>query len=128
MIALPDWPEQTVAILSTTGDDPHAIPVSTAVRRGPQTVVFALGLRRASLTRLQADPRCALTIIAGEDLAFTVHGRASAELLDAIARVTLEVASIQDHMAPAFTISAGVRWRWTADEAAERDARNRALL
>ena len=29
---LPEWPEGTVAVLSTAG--PHAIPVSTAVRAG----------------------------------------------------------------------------------------------
>src|SRR4051794_6854264 len=111
MDALPQWPEQTVAILSTAGDAPHAIPVSTAVRRGPRTIVFGLGLRRASLARLQEDPRCALAVLAGGDVAFTAHGRASVERLDAIARVTLAVASIQDHMTSAFTIAAGVDWR-----------------
>jgi hypothetical protein len=128
MDALPHWPEQTVAVLSTAGDAPHAIPVSTAVRRGPRTIVFALGLRRSSLARLQDDARCALAVIAGDDVAFTAHGRASIERLDAIARVTLEVDSIQDHMTTTFTIAAGVAWHWTSDEAIERDARTRALL
>ena len=54
----------TVAVLSTGAGEPHAIPVSTAVRRGPREVAFALALRRESLARLRLDPRCALTLIA----------------------------------------------------------------
>ena len=71
---LPDWPPGTVAVLTTHGADPHAIPVSTGVRRGPTTILFALSLRRESLARLRADPRCALTIVAGGDVAVTAHG------------------------------------------------------
>ena len=59
---IPDWPEGTVAILTTAG--PHAIPVSTALRTGARTVVFALGPSRGSLARLREDPRCALALIA----------------------------------------------------------------
>ena len=53
---LPDWPPGTVAILSTAGGAPHAIPVSTAVRAGPRRVLLALARTRASLARLRDDP------------------------------------------------------------------------
>ena len=55
--ALPEWEEGTVAVLSTIGDEPHAIPVSTAVRAGPRRVLLALALRRRSLALLRARPR-----------------------------------------------------------------------
>ena len=77
MDELPAWPAGTVAVLSTGAGEPHAIPVSTAVRRGPRTIVFALALRRESLARLRADPRCALTVLAAGNVAFTALGRAS---------------------------------------------------
>src|SRR6185295_15230638 len=67
---LPDWPTGTVAILSTAGGAPHAIPVSTAVRAGPRRVLLALARTRDSLARLRADPRCALIVIAAGDVAF----------------------------------------------------------
>ena len=76
MDELPDWPVGTVAILSTGGGAPHGIPVSTALRAGPRTVLLALALRRESLARLRTDPRCALTILDGRDLAFTAHAHA----------------------------------------------------
>jgi hypothetical protein len=71
---IPDWPPATVAILATAG--PHAIPVSTAMRAGPQTVLLALGPNRGSLERLRDDPRCALAVIA-EGVAVTLRGRAT---------------------------------------------------
>ena len=66
-----------MAVLSTGAGGPHAIPVSTAVRVGPRTVVFALALRRESLARLREDARCALTVITGGDVALTAYGRAT---------------------------------------------------
>ena len=43
-VTVPDWPPGTVAILTTVAADgaPHAIPVSTALRIGPRTVMLAL--------------------------------------------------------------------------------------
>ena len=104
---LPEWPPGTVAVLSTAGRAPHAIPVSTAVRAGPRRVLLALARTRTSLARLRQDPACALTVLAAPDLAFTACGRATV---------------IQDHADPRFTIEGGVRWRWTDPDAAERDA------
>ena len=79
MDELPAWPAGTVAVLSTGAGEPHAIPVSTAVRRGPREIVLALALRRESLARLREDPRCAVTILAAGNLALTAVGRAVVE-------------------------------------------------
>ena len=76
MNELPEWEPGTVCVLSTGGGDPHAIPVSTAVRAGPRRVLLALAARRETLARLRREPRCALTIMAGGDVACTVHARA----------------------------------------------------
>jgi hypothetical protein len=127
--ALPEWPDGTVAILSTGAGAPHAIPVSTCVRAGPRTVLLALAQRRESLTRLRSDPRCALAIVA-EGVAVTAHATATIlhDLTDAVVAVRLDVDEIQDHDQPTFAIDAGVEWRWTDDEARERDAQLRAAL
>jgi len=131
--ALPDWPPGTVAVLSTGGEAPHAIPVSTGVRAGPRALLFALALRRESLARLRADPRCALTLLAEGDLALTAHGRASVveepmAVADRVAALRLDVERIQDHNQPRYVVEAGVRWRWTDPEADAQDARIRAAL
>jgi hypothetical protein len=129
MDELPSWPAGTVAVLSTGAGEPHAIPVSTAVRRGPRELVLALGLRRESLARLREDPRCAVTILAAGNLALTALGRAVVEEEgERIAVVRVSVERIQDHGQDTFVIDDGVQWRWT-DEAAERtDAEVRARL
>jgi hypothetical protein len=126
---LPQWEDGTVAILSTGAGAPHAIPVSTCVRAGPRTVLLALAHRRESLTRLRCDPRCALTILTAS-VAVTAHATAAIlhDLNDAVVAVRLDVDEIQDHDQPTFAIESGVRWRWTADEARERDAEIRAAL
>ena len=131
MDELPEWPEGTVAVLSTgAGEgDPHAIPVSTATRRGPRTVTFALALRRESLARLRSDPRCALTVLAAGDLAFMALGRALVvRELGRSAVLEFEVERIQDHGRDTFAIDAGVQWHWTSEDAARADAAVRAAL
>ncbi|MEO8686792.1 MAG: hypothetical protein ABI611_01070 [Solirubrobacteraceae bacterium] len=125
---LPDWPDGTVTVLSTGGGAPHAIPVSTAVRSGPQTVHFALGLRRVSLARLREDPRCALTVLAA-GLAVTALGAATVvEETDRVAFVRLDVEEVQDHDRPTFALEDGVRWHWTDEDAERADAEIRAAL
>jgi flavin reductase (DIM6/NTAB) family NADH-FMN oxidoreductase RutF len=129
MRELPDWPPGTVAILATGGGAPHAIPVSTAVRAGPRTVLFALAPSRESLARLRADPRCALALLAAGDVAVTLYGRAAvAGDVGGVVAVRLEVDEVQDHGLPTFEIEAGVRWRWRDPEAERRDADVRAGL
>jgi hypothetical protein len=130
---LPAWAAGTVAVLTTAGDRPHAIPVSTAVRLGPRRAALALARTRASLERLRADPRCALTLLAGDDVAFTAHARAAIvedpmAVAGSVVAVVLDVEDVQDHADPRFAIEAPVAWRWTDAEAAERDAAIRAAL
>lgn len=131
--ALPEWGPGTVAVLSTGAGPPHAIPVSTAVRMGPRTIVLALALRRESLARVRDDPRCALTVMSGGDVAFTAHGRATivedpmAES-DRVAAVRIDVEAIQNHGQDDFEIDDGVRWHWTEPDAERRDSEIRAAL
>ena len=124
---LPEWPPGTVAVLSTAGRAPHAIPVSTAVRAGPRRVLLALARTRTSLARLRQDPACALTVLAAPDLAFTACGRATViqdpmDVAEGVVAVAIDVDEVQDHADPRFTIDGGIRWRWTDPDAAERDA------
>ena len=130
--ALPAWGPGTVAVLSTGGGAPHAIPVSTAVRAGDHRLILALALRRESLARLREDPRCALTLL-DAGVACTAHARATIlqdpmEISDRVAAVALDVDSIQDHDQPRFELLGGVRWRWTDAEAEARDAEIREAL
>src|SRR3954468_12787549 len=111
MDELPEWPQGTVAILSTGGGDPHAIPVPTAFRAVPRAILLGLALRRESLARLRADPACALTVLAAGDMAFTALGRATViDEGERIAAVRIDVERIQDHGQDTFVIEEGVRW------------------
>ena len=130
---LPEWPPGTPAVLSTAGGAPHAIPVSTAVRAGPRRLLLALALRRRSLELLRAQPRVALTILAGGDVAVTAHGRAAVvadpmRTSDGVAAIALDVDELQDHGRPTFVIEEGVRWRWVDADAKRADAAVRAEL
>jgi hypothetical protein len=128
---LPDWEHGTAAVLCTTdaAGAPHAIPVSTALRAGPLTIVLALAGRRASLAFLRERPAAALCVM-GAGVAFTADGTAhvAAEELAGITAVRLDVERIHDHRQPAFTLDAPVAWRWTDATAAARDADVRAVL
>jgi hypothetical protein len=131
--ALPEWGPGTVAVLSTSGAHPHAIPVSTAVRGGPRTILLALALRRESLARVREDARCALTVMAGGNLAFTAHGHATIvqepmDVSDRVAALRIEVDAIQDHADDRFQITEGVNWRWTDPDAEQHDLAIRAAL
>ena len=123
---LPDWPEGTVAVLSTAG--PHAIPVSTATRAGDAAIHLALAHTRESLARLREDPRCALTLLAA-GVAVTAYARASVvDEDDRVAYVRLDVESVEDHDQPTFALTGGVRWHWTDDGAEAGDAEVRDRL
>jgi hypothetical protein len=127
---LPHWPPGTVTILATAGETPHAIPVSAAIRGGPRHILIGLAAGRGSLTRLRADPRVSLAIVA-ENVAVTTYGRARVlddALAEGVVAVEIEVHDVQDHDRPTFAIEAGVRWRWTDPEAERRDAEVHAAL
>ncbi len=128
---LPDWPAGTVAILATAGPAPHAIPVSTALRAGPRTILLALAADRGSLARLRVDPSVAVAIVAADDVALTAYGKAEPlqePMPDGVVAVRVAVERIQDHRRPAFVIEAGVRWRWTEAREQERDSEVRTAL
>jgi hypothetical protein len=128
---LPQWPAGTVTILSTSGEEPHAIPVSAALRAGPDRVLIALAAGRESLARVRADPRVAIAILADGDIALTAYGRAhviDGDFVEGVVAVEIEVERVQDHDRPTFVIETGVRWRWTDPGARARDTRVRAAL
>jgi hypothetical protein len=127
---LPEWPAGTVTVLATTGASPHAIPVSAAVRAGPDRVLLGLAQVRESLARLRADSAVALTILA-RGIAVTAYGEARVveeELVEGVNAVEILVERVQDHDRPTFEIEAGVSWRWTDPDAAARDQAVRAAL
>jgi hypothetical protein len=129
MDALPEWPDGTVATLTTAGAAPHAIPVSLVLRAGPRELLVGLAPSRESLARLRADPRCAVTILAAGDHALTAHGCAARfEEAGAVIAVRIEVDEIVDHNRPTYVIEDGVRWRWTDPGAERADADARAAL
>lgn len=128
---LPEWPPGTVLILVSAGCPPHAIPVSAAVRASPERVLLGLASSRESLARVRQDPRVALAIMAGGDVAVTAYGTATvrdADLTDGVAAVELRVERVQDHNRPTFVIESGVGWHWTDAAAQERDGEVRAAL
>lgn len=125
-MTLPDWPTRTIAILATLGDaGPHAIPVSAPVRAGNRRILLSLHRTRESLRRLRDSPRVAITILAGDNTAFTARGPAhiSQEPMptapDYVA-VAIDVEQIDDHRQPSFRVEAGVDRRWLDER--ERDA------
>ncbi len=131
---LPDWPHGTVCVLATSADDaPHAIPVSTALRDGDRRILLALAASRGSLARLREQPRVALAVLAGDDVAFTAHGTAAVVAdplpgLDGVAGVAIDVEEVRGHGRTTFVVDAGVAWRWTDPLARERDAAVRSAL
>jgi hypothetical protein len=130
---LPGWPPRTVAVLSTAGEDVHAIPISAPVRAGDRSILLSLHRSRDTLGRIWRRPEVALTFLAEGDVAFTARGRATVAEepmatdpeYDA---VSIAVDHVDDHRQPAFRVTAGVDRDWV-DEAARAAlaARVRAL-
>jgi hypothetical protein len=128
---LPDWPAGTVLTLSTGGREPHAIPVSAAIRAGPLRLLIGLARSRESLARLRLEPDVAVSILAAGDVAVTAYGQARVreeELVEGVAAVEIEVEEVQDHNRATFVIQSGPVWRWTDPDAEARDAAVRAAL
>ena len=95
--------------------------------------MLALARRRESLARLREEPRCALTVMADGDVAFTAHGHATIveepmTVSDRVAAVRVHVDAIQEHGQDTFDIDEGVRWHWTDAEAERDDAEILAAL
>ncbi|WP_067804652.1 pyridoxamine 5'-phosphate oxidase family protein [Actinomadura formosensis] len=126
---LPSWPPRTIAILTTLSGPPdhgpHAIPVSAPVRADDHTVLLALHRTRGSLARLRERPHVALTVLAENDIAFTVRG--TARVVDEpmaadpdYVSVAITATDIDDHRQPGFVVEAGIDRRWIDTE--QRDA------
>ena len=130
MDELPDWPPGTVAILVTSGERPHAIPVSAIVRARPRRLLIGLARSRESLARIRRAPQVTVAICA-RNLAISVDGRATVlepDLVTGVAAVAVEADAIHDHDRPTFALHAGVAWEWTDRDAARRDAEVQAAL
>lgn len=119
---LPEWPQRTVAVLSTVDEDVHAIPVSAPVRASDRAILLSLHRSRDTLGRIRSWPEVALTFLAEGDVAFTVRGRATVvEEPMAVdpdyAAVSIAVDHVDDHRQPTFRVTAGVDREWV-DQAA----------
>ena len=124
-VKLPEWSTRTVAVLATSGEGPHAIPVSAPVRAGDRRILLSLHRTRGSLGRLRESPRVALLVLTEGNVAFTARGRARVAeepmaVADDYAAVEIEVEAVDDHRQPAFEVTAGVDRRWLDER--ERDA------
>lgn len=130
---LPQWPQRTVAVLSTVDEGVHAIPVSAPVRAGDRRILLSLHRSRDTLGRIRRWPEVALTFLAEDDLAFTARGRATvAEEPMAVdpeyIAVAIEVGQVDDHRQPAFRVTTGIDREWVDEAARTRlAARVRAL-
>jgi hypothetical protein len=71
---LPEWPEKTIAVLSTQNEEVHAIPITAPLRIGDRQILLRLKRCRRSLARLREHPKVALTIFGEGNLAFTARG------------------------------------------------------
>jgi len=127
--ALPSWPAGTIGVLSTVGEEPHAIPVTAPVRAGDRRILLSLKRDHASLRRLRERPQVALAILAEGDEAFTARGHASVvqqpmARAPEFAAVLIEVDHLDDHRQPAEVVNSGVEVRWN-DDGAEQSLRDR---
>lgn len=114
---LPDWPAETIAVLGTMDEVPHAIPVTSPLRIGDRQILFALKRGRDSLGRLRKYPRAALLILSAGDLAFTARGRAyivqePMSRAPTFAAVAIDVEEIDDHRQPGLAVTSGVGLDW----------------
>ncbi|MFX0575951.1 hypothetical protein [Nocardia nepalensis] len=110
---LPEWPQETIAVLVTTDPAPHAIPVSWPVRAGDRRILLSLKFDRGSLARLRERPDVALLILGGGNVALCARGQAKvvAEEMpgatDYVA-VQIDVEVIDDHRQSAFAVANGI--------------------
>ena len=115
---LPEWPDKTIAVLSTENGEVHAIPITAPLRVGDRRILFRLKRCRESLARLREHPKVALTIFGKGDLAFTARGPAhvvqeSMVVAPAFAAVAIEVENIDDHRQRDLVVDSGVSLDWT---------------
>jgi hypothetical protein len=123
--ALPDLPDDQVALLATVGaEGPTVIPVSALHRVDERTLLFALKTDRASRKRLRDDARVAISL-SGEGFSVSARGRAlvAADPLPGAETMTafrFRIERAWDARGPATEVEEGIRWRWTAATSADR--------
>ena len=115
---LPEWPEKTIAVLSTQNEEVHAIPITAPLRIGDRQILLRLKRCRESLARLREHPKVALTIFAKGNVAFTARGPARVvqePMLGApmFAAVAIDVENIDDHRQREFAVDSGIGLDWT---------------
>jgi Pyridoxamine 5'-phosphate oxidase len=115
---LPEWPEKTIAVLSTQNEEVHAIPITAPLRIGDRQILLRLKRCRESLARLREHPKVALTIFAKGNLAFTARGpaRVVQEPMPGapmFAAVAIDVENIDDHRQRDLVVDSGVSLDWT---------------
>ena len=115
---LPEWPEKTIAVLSTQNEEVHAIPITAPLRIGDRQILLRLKRCRESLARLREHPKVALTIFAKGNLAFTARGPARVvqePMLGApmFAAIAIDVENIDDHRQRDLVVDSGVSLDWT---------------
>jgi hypothetical protein len=115
---LPEWPEKTVAVLSTQNEEVHAIPITAPLRIGDRQILLRLKRCRESLARLREHPKVALSIFAKGNVAFTARGPARVvqePMLGApmFAAIAIDVENIDDHRQRDLVIDSGVSLDWT---------------
>jgi oxalate decarboxylase len=125
---LPEWPEMSVAMLSTMDGAPHTIPVTAPLRAGDRRILFCLAHSRGSLARLCENSRVALSILGEGNFAFTARGPAriveeSLAGAPMFAVVEIDVEEIDDHRLAGFVIDSGISFRLA--EGVEREVRDR---
>ncbi|GAA5089420.1 pyridoxamine 5'-phosphate oxidase family protein [Nocardia iowensis] len=114
LAVLPEWPQETIAVLVTTDPAPHAIPVSWPVRAGDRRILLSLKSDRGSLARLRERPQVALLILGGGNVALCARGTAKViaeEMPDAAdyVAVRIDVEAIDDHRQSAFAVAKGIQ-------------------
>jgi hypothetical protein len=115
---LPEWPQKTIAVLSTQNEEVHAIPITAPLRIGDRQILLRLKRCRESLARLREHPKVALTIFGKGNLAFTARGPAhivQEPMLGApaFAAIAMDVENIDDHRQRDLVIDSGVSLDWT---------------
>jgi Pyridoxamine 5'-phosphate oxidase len=115
---LPEWPQKTIAVLSTQNEEVHAIPITAPLRIGDRQILFRLKRCRRSLARLREHPKVALTIFGKGNLAFTARGPArvvqeSMVAAPTFAAIAIDVENIDDHRQRDLVVDAGVSLDWT---------------
>ena len=114
---LPEWPEKTIAVLSTQNEEVHAIPITAPLRIGDRQILLRLKRCRQSLARLREHPKVALTIFGKGNLAFTARGPArivQEPMLGApvFAAIAIDVENIDDHRQRDLVVDSGVSLNW----------------